>query len=110
MANGNGDYPRKHVQVTLSFVIPQPLHFAGVDGQWLLVVMHMVRSEPGFAEVQQLLVRWSFVRGSGKVAFGQLRSVGDCWCGCCGVQPRKLSWIMASYKCKPTQIGGGKCF
>lgn len=75
MSHGNGYDPCKHVQVPLALIVPQPLHFARMNGYGLLVVVHMIGRQTSLAEGLQFFVGRSFVVRGGKVAFRQLGSV-----------------------------------
>lgn len=78
MTDRYGDDACKHVQVSLSFIVPQPLHLSRVNGQWFLVVVDMVRGQVGLSDTSHLLQSGSIVCGSGKVTRRQLRGTGDC--------------------------------
>lgn len=50
VANGDGHDAGKHVQIPFALVIKQPLHFAAVYSQGLLIVVHMVGRQSFLAE------------------------------------------------------------
>lgn len=78
MSHGDCYNSREHVQVPFALVIPEPLHFAGMNGNRFLVVMNMIGSQSGLSNVLQSLVVGALVVGSGEITSGE--------CGCRRVQ------------------------
>lgn len=77
MTDRNGDDACKHVQVSLSLVVPKPLHLSGVNGQGFLVVVDMVRGQVRLSDATHLLQSGSTVCGSGEVTRRELRGPSD---------------------------------